>query len=110
MPEKGGHDLSVPWTLFAGGTAGVVNCLVCVLPDVALSHFQTTAPEGCKHIAAVYLKMVSTAHDTQTQDGLDTVQLALVVFFLSLTSANTPLALTVVIVRCNLRWCFFSEH
>ena len=33
---------------------------------------------------------------TCTQDGLDTVQLALVVFFLPPTSENTPLALMVL--------------
>ena len=39
------------------------------------------------------------------------MQLALVVFFLPPTIANTPLALMVVIAHCNLRWwCFSSEH
>ena len=37
---------------------------------------------------------------TCAQDGLDTVQLALVVFFIPSTSANTPLALMVVITTC----------
>ena len=40
---------------------------------------------------------------TCAQDGLDTVQLALVVFFLPSTSENTPLALMVVTGRCNLQ-------
>ena len=45
------------------------------------------------------------------QDGLDTVQLALVVFFLPPTSKNTPLAVMVAITCCNLRgWCFSLEH
>ena len=40
------------------------------------------------------------------QDGLDTVQPALVVFLPS-TSANTQLTVMVVITHCNLRWwCF----
>ena len=39
------------------------------------------------------------------------LQLALVVFFLPPTSENTPLAVMVVITRCNLRWwCFSLEH
>ena len=41
---------------------------------------------------------------TCARDGLDTVQLALAVFFLSSTSENTPLALMVVIAHCNLYW------
>ena len=45
---------------------------------------------------------------TFAQVGLDTVQLALVVLFLSSTSANTPLAFMVVITRCNVRWWWFS--
>ena len=41
------------------------------------------------------------------QDGLDTVQPALVVLLPS-TSANTPLTVMVVITHCNLRWwCVF---
>ena len=48
---------------------------------------------------------------TCAQDGLDTVQFALAMFFLSSISANTPLALMVVITCCNLRWwCFSLEH
>ena len=44
-------------------------------------------------------------------DGLDTVQLVLVVFFLPSTSENTALALMVVITHCNLCWwCFSLEH
>ena len=37
---------------------------------------------------------------TCAQDGLDTVQLALVVYFLPSTSTNTPLVLMVVIATC----------
>ena len=48
---------------------------------------------------------------TCAQDGVDTVQLALVVFFLPPTSENTPLAVIVIITCCNLRWwCFSLEH
>ena len=44
---------------------------------------------------------------TSAQDGLDHLQLALVVFSLLSTSTNTPLALMVVIT-CNLQWWCFS--
>ena len=59
-----------------------------------------------------YLHLVAASRSyTCTQDGLDTVQLALVVFFLPPASANTPLAVMVVITCCNLRWwCFSLEH
>ena len=49
-----------------------------------------------------YLHFVAASHSyTCAQDNLDTVQLALVVFFLPSTSANTLLVLMVVIVHCN---------
>ena len=49
-----------------------------------------------------YLHLVAASHSyTCAQDDLDTVQLALVVFFLPSTSANTLLVLMVVIVHCN---------
>ena len=59
-----------------------------------------------------YLHLVAASRSyTCAQDGVDTVQLALVVFFLPPASANTPLAVMVVITRCNLRWwCFSLEH
>ena len=59
-----------------------------------------------------YLHLVAASRSyTCAQDGVDTVQLALVVFFLPPTSENTPLAFMVVITRCNLRWwCFSLEH
>ena len=44
---------------------------------------------------------------TSAQDGLDPLQLALVVFFLPSSSAKTSLALAVGII-CNLRWWCFS--
>ena len=48
---------------------------------------------------------------TCAQDGLDTVQLALVVFCPPPTRENTSLALMVVITCCNLRWwCFSLKH
>ena len=59
-----------------------------------------------------YLHLVAASRSyTCAQGGLDTVQLALVVFFLPPTSENTPLAVMVVITCCNLRWwCFSLEH
>ena len=59
-----------------------------------------------------HLHLVAASRSyTCAQDGLDTVQLALVVFFLPPTSENTPLAVIVVITCCNLRWwCFSLEH
>ena len=59
-----------------------------------------------------YLHLVAASRSyTCAQDGVDTVQLALVVFFLPPTSENTPLAVMVVITCCNLRWwCFSLEH
>ena len=57
-------------------------------------------------LCKLHLVAASSSY-TCAQDGLDTVQLALVVFFLPSTSTNTPLALMLVIVHCNLRWwCF----
>ena len=54
-----------------------------------------------------YLHLVAASRSyTCAQDGVDTVQLALVVFFLPPTSKNTPLAVMVVIARCNLRWWY----
>ena len=55
------------------------------------------------HLQDLHLVAASRFY-TCAQDGLDTVQLALVVDFLLSTSANTPLALMVVITHCNLRW------
>ena len=59
-----------------------------------------------------YLHLVAASHSyTCAQDGVDTVRLALVVFFLPPTSKNTPLAVMVVIACCNLCWwCFSLEH
>ena len=52
----------------------------------------------CKlHLAA------ASCSYTCAQDDLDVVQLALVVFFLTLTTTNTPLALTVVNGHCPLQ-------
>ena len=60
----------------------------------------------------LYLHLVAASRSyTCAQDGLDTAQLALVVFFLPPTSENTPFAVMVVITCCNLRWwCFSLEH
>ena len=58
-----------------------------------------------------YLHLVAASRSyTCAQDGLDTAQLALVVFFLPPTSENTPLAVMVVITCCNLRWWCFSVY
>ena len=52
-----------------------------------------------------YLHMVAASRSyTCAQDGLDTPQLALVVFCPPPTRGNTSLALMVVITCCNLRW------
>ena len=64
-PEKGRHELSVPRILFAGGTAGVVNWLVCLPPDVAKSRIQTAAPGTYRHIGSAYLELVSSEHHKQ---------------------------------------------
>ena len=55
-----------------------------------------------------YLHLVAASRSyTCAQDDLDTVQLALVVFFLPSTSTNTLLPFMVVIVHCKLHWwCF----
>ena len=51
-----------------------------------------------------YLHLVAASRSyTCAQDGLDTVQLALVVFFHPSASENTPLSLMVVTTCCNLR-------
>ena len=63
----------------------------------------------CIKVLPLYkLHLVAASRSyTRAQDGLDTVQLALVVFFLPSTSANTPLALMVVITCCNLHCVVF---
>ena len=65
-PEKGRHKLSVPRILFAGGTAGVVNWLVCLPADVAKSRYQTATLGTYRHIGSAYLELVSTPHNTHT--------------------------------------------
>ena len=58
-----------------------------------------------------YLHLVAASRSyTCDQDGVDTVQLALVVFFLPPTSENTPLAVMVVIACCNLRWWYIYTY
>ena len=54
-----------------------------------------------------YLHWLLHPAPTSAQDGLDTLQLALVVFFLPSISAKTSLALEVGII-CNLHWWCFS--
>ena len=56
-------------------------------------------------LCATYIWLLHPA-STSAQDGLDPLQLVLVVFFLPSISAKTSLALEVGII-CNLRWwCF----
>ena len=55
---------------------------------------------------ATYIWLLHPA-PTSAQDGLDPLQLVLVVFFLPSISAKTSLALEVGII-CNLRWWCFS--
>ena len=81
----------------------VVNCMVMVygkvwLRIVSLCKLQLVA-------ASPYMVAPTSAHD-----GLDTLQLALVVFFLPSINAKTSLTLAVG-TTCNLyRWCFSCTH
>ena len=86
-------------------------CASCIwlLHHICSLHKGTTIMQ-IMPLCYLYLVAASRSY-TCTQDGLDTVQLALVVFFLPPTSENTSLALMVVITCCNLRWwCFSLEH
>ena len=74
-------------------------------------HLQTVPGGSLMQIFCKLHLVAASRSYTCAQDDLDTVQLALVVFFLPSTSANTLLAVMVVIVNCNLRWWHFSlEH
>ena len=78
---------------------------LCVVPNAGSTRATFSLRWSNLHLAA------ASRSYTCAQDGLNTVQLVLVVFFLSSISANTPLTRTVVIVHCNLHWwCFSLEH
>ena len=101
--------------LFLKAMAHILNVCIatCVVVVVVMVHNDngecTRAQSLTRPCPCATCNWLLHPAPTSAQDGLDPLQLALVVFFLPSISAKTPLACAVGIA-CNLHWCVFCTN